>query len=101
MANKQEPLIESLMALAVSAAPLIERARASGLFKPGTREAEAVEIVLTPDPMPAAAAAAPPAPAADFSAERAALQDIIVNQAMRINALEAEVTALKARKSKS
>jgi hypothetical protein len=96
MANKQEPLIESLMALAVSAAPLIERARASGLFKPGTREAEAVEIVLTPDPVPAAAP-----PTADFSGEKAALQDIIVNQALRINALEAEVAALKARKSKT
>jgi hypothetical protein len=97
MANKQDPLIESLMALAVSTAPLIERARASGLFKPGSREAQASEIVITPDPVPAA----PAAPAPDFTAEKAALQDIIVSQALRINALEAEVAAFKARKSKS
>ena len=94
MANKQDPLIESLMALAVSAAPLIQRARDSGLFKPGSREAEASEIVITPGPAPAT-------PAPDFTAEKAALQDIIVQQAMRINALEAEVAALKAaRKTK-
>jgi len=97
MANKQDPLIESLMALAVSAAPLIQRARDLGLFKPGSREAEASEIVITPDPAPAA----PATPAPDFTAEKAALQDIIVSQAMRINALEAEVAALKARKPKS
>ncbi|TFU02911.1 hypothetical protein EUV02_06790 [Polymorphobacter arshaanensis] len=97
MANKQDPLIESLMALAVSAAPLIQRARDSGLFKPGSREAEASEIVITPDPAPAA----PAAPTPDFAAEKAALQDIVVQQAMRINALEAEVAALKAaRKAK-
>ena len=94
MANKQDPLIESLMALAVSAAPLIQRARDSGLFKPGSREAEASEIVITPDPAPAA-------PAPDFAAEKAALQDIVVQQAMRINALEAEIAARKAaRKAK-
>ncbi len=90
--NKQDPLIESLMALAVSAAPLIKRARDSGMFKAGTREAAAsetvVEATVVPTPAPE------PAPAADFAAERAALQDIIVSQAMKIAALEAEVTKL-------
>ena len=98
MANKQDPLIESLMALAVSAAPLIQRARDTGLFKAGSREDVASETVVEatiihPTPVPD--------PAPDFSAEKAALQDIIVQQAMRINALEAEVAALKAaRKAK-
>lgn len=95
--NKQDPLIESLMALAVSAAPLIKRARESGLFKAGSREDAASETiveatVVTPPPP----AEAKPEPAADFSAEKAALQDIIVSQAMRIAALEADVARLKA-----
>lgn len=93
MANKQDPLIESLMALAVSAAPLIQRARDSGLFKAGSREDAASETVVeatiihptpVPDPVP------------DFSAEKAALQDIIVQQAVKIAALEAEVAKLSA-----
>lgn len=88
MAEKPDPLVESLMALAVSAAPLIERARASGLFKPGSREAAAAAA--------AEAAPAPAAPADDFAAQKAALQDIIVNQAMKIAALEAEIARLKA-----
>jgi hypothetical protein len=98
--NKQDPLIESLMALAVSAAPLIKRARDSGMFKAGSREDAAasesvVEGTIVPTPE------AKPEPAADFSAEKAALQDIIVNQAMRIAALEAEVAKLKAAKVKA
>jgi hypothetical protein len=96
--NKQDPLIESLMALAVSAAPLIKRARESGMFKAGSREDAASETVVeatvvTPEPKPEPAAA-------DFAAEKAALQDIIVNQAMRIAALEAEIARLKAAKPK-
>jgi hypothetical protein len=96
--NKQDPLIESLMALAVSAAPLIKRARESGMFKAGSREDAASETVVeatvvTPEPKAE--------PAADFGAEKAALQDIIVNQAMRIAALEAEVAKLKAAKPKT
>lgn len=99
--NKQDPLIESLMALAVSAAPLIKRARESGMFKAGSREDAASETVVeatvvTPESKPEAK----PEPAVDFSAEKAALQDIIVNQAMRIAALEAEVARLKAAKPK-
>jgi len=94
MADKrQDPLIESLMALAISAAPLIKRARDSGMFKAGTREdaaSEVVDAVVTPKPEPAA----------DFSAEKAALQDIIVNQAMKIAVLEAEVAKLSASLSK-
>jgi uncharacterized small protein (DUF1192 family) len=98
--NKQDPLIESLMALAVSAAPLIKRARESGMFKAGSREDAASETVVeatvaTPEPK------AEPRHEADFSAEKAALQDIIVNQAMRIAALEAEVARLKAAKPKA
>jgi hypothetical protein len=100
MAEKpQDPLIESLMALAVSAAPLIKRARESGMFKAGSREADAAETVVnvTPTPPP------PPAPDAesvDYAAQKAALQDIIVNQAMKIAALEAEIARLTASKAK-
>jgi hypothetical protein len=97
--NKQDPLIESLMALAVSAAPLIRRARESGMFKAGSREDAASESVVEatvnkPEPAPA------PEPSVDFSAEKAALQDIIVNQAMKIAALEAEIAKLKAAAAK-
>lgn len=100
--NKQDPLIESLMALAVSAAPLIKRARESGMFKAGSREDAAsesvVEATVVPSPQvkPEAQPEAKSERAADFSAEKSALQDIIVNQAMRIAALEAEVAKLKA-----
>ena len=98
MADKpQDPLIESLMALAVSAAPLIKRARESGMFKAGSREADAAETVVNVTPTP------PPPPEAepvDHAAQKAALQDIIVNQAMKIAALEAEITRLSAPKPK-
>lgn len=92
--NKQDPLIESLMALAVSAAPLIKRARDSGMFKAGTREDAASETVVEATVIRPEPAAAEPAP--DFSAEKAALQDIVVSQAMKIAALEAEVARLTA-----
>jgi hypothetical protein len=93
--NRQDPLIESLMALAVSAAPLIKRARDSGMFKAGTREDAAAEAVVDvpASPPPAAAADA----AAEFASQKAALQEIIVNQAMKIAALEAEVARLTTR----
>ena len=98
MADKpQDPLIESLMALAVSAAPLIKRARESGMFKAGSREADAAETVVNVTPTP------PPPPEAepvDHAAQKAALQDIIVNQAMKIAALEAEIARLSAAKPK-
>lgn len=90
--NKQDPLIESLMALAVSAAPLIRKARESGMFRAGSREAETVDATVVKPP--SAAAAVEPAP--DFSAEKAALQEIVVSQAMKIAALEAEVARLAA-----
>ncbi len=95
--TKHDPLIESLMALAVSAAPLIKRARDSGLFKAGTREdaaSEVVDAVMTPQ------ASTKPEPTPDFSAEKAALQDIIVNQAIKIAALEAEVAKLTTQPAK-
>ena len=76
MATKQDPLIEALVGLAANAAPLLERARASGMFaRP-----------VTPEPKPAAVA--------PDDAQKAALQDIIVAQAMKIHALEAEVARL-------
>jgi hypothetical protein len=97
MADKpQDPLIESLMALAVSAAPLIKRARESGMFKAGTREEVAAATVVD-------VPATPPAPdteAVDYAAQKAALQDIIVNQAMKIAALEAEIMRLTPAKPK-
>jgi hypothetical protein len=97
--NKPDPLIESLMALAVSAAPLIKRARDSGMFKAGSREDVAAEAVVDvpASPPPAAAPVADAAAAAEFATQKAALQDIIVNQAMKIAALEAEVARLSVR----
>jgi hypothetical protein len=97
--NKQDPLIESLMALAVSAAPLIKRARDSGMFKAGSREDAASETVVEATVVPPA----PPKPeaATDFSGEKSALQDIVVSQALRIAVLEAEVARLKAAKVKT
>ena len=91
--DKQDPLIQSLMALAVSAAPLIKRARDSGLFKAGSREDAASETVVE-------AAPAPDVP--DFAAQKAALQDIVVQQAIKIAALEAEIARLsiKAKRAK-
>jgi hypothetical protein len=84
--DKPDPLLESLMQLAVSAAPLIRRARESGIFT-----APPPAPVATP--APEAAGETPPA-------DVAALQQIIVNQALRIAALEAEITALKAKRKK-
>ncbi len=92
--DKQDPLIASLMALAVSAAPLIKRARESGIFKAGSREEAAAEAVVEPVVPPKAD------PAPDFSAEKSALQDIVVAQAMKIAALEAEVARLTAAAAK-
>ncbi len=104
MAKNNDPLIESLMQLAVSAAPLIRKARESGIFRDRETvvDAEVVkpEAPRPPEPpqAPKAAEAAPeppPAPAAPDPSV-AAMQDIIVRQALRINELEAEVAALKA-----
>jgi hypothetical protein len=93
MAKSNDPLIETLMQLAVTAAPLIRKARDSGIFRTDTiMEAE---IVPPKPPEPPKAEAAPEAPAAP-DASMAAMQDIIVRQALRINALETEVAALKA-----
>jgi len=76
MATKPDPLMEALVGLAANAAPLIERARASGVF----RQAK-------PD------VAAAPVPADD--AQKAALHEIIVAQAMKIHALESELAGLR------
>ena len=93
--NRQDPLIESLMALAVSAAPLIKRARESGMFKAGSREEAASETVVE------ATVIEPEVTKADAAAEKAALQDIIVSQAMKIAALEAEIARLQAQATKA
>ena len=95
-AKKPDPLMESLMALAVSAAPLIQRARESGMFKANARASSAAETVV--DVPPTAAAPAEPA---DDSAHKAALHDIIVNQALKIAALEAEIQRLTAKANKA
>lgn len=93
--NRQDPLIESLMALAVSAAPLIKRARESGMFKAGSREEAASETVVE------ATVIEPEVTKADAAAEKAALQDIIVSQAMKIAVLEAEIARLQAQATKA
>ena len=93
--DKTDPLIQSLMALAVSAAPLIKRARDSGMFKAGTREeAASATVVDVSSPPPA------DAEAVDYAVQKAALQDIIVSQAMKIAALEAEIARLTVAKAK-
>ncbi len=102
MSSKQDPLIESLMALAVSAAPLIRRARESGMFKTDTAASKAAEetveaTIIKPEPPVPPAPPAPPEP--QPSAEVGALQNLLVRQAMRIAELEAEVAALKAKRA--
>jgi hypothetical protein len=89
----QDPLVETLMQLAASAAPLIRRARESGMFNAdmagkaegratNTRADDVVDAEVV-DPKP--------------KADSAALEAILVRQALRIAELEAEVTALKAK----
>lgn len=95
MARNNDPLIESLMQLAVAAAPLVKKARESGIFRTADTvvDAEVVTPKAAEPPEPPKAEPPPaPAPAADF----AAMQDIIVRQALRINELETELAALKA-----
>ena len=90
--RKPDPLIESLMALAVSAAPLIQRARDSGMFKAGTRAGAAAETVTDVPPTPG-----PDGDPVDHAVQKAALHDIIVNQALKIAALEVEIERLTAK----
>ena len=101
MARNNDPLIESLMQLAVAAAPLVKKARESGIFR--TETVVEAEIV---NPAPPKAAEPPPPPEPPKAPEppapeTAALQDIIVRQALRISELEAEVAALKAAAKKA
>jgi hypothetical protein len=77
----QPPMSEALMALLAGAAPLIERAKAAGLFRDRP-------IDVTPQ------SPTPPPPPADAD-KTAALHDIIVAQATKIVALEAEIAKLK------
>jgi hypothetical protein len=109
MAKNNDPLIESLMQMAVAAAPLIRKARESGIFRDRDEFVDA-EIVTPkaptpPEPPQAPQAPQPPEPAKageppPASPDAQALQDIIVRQALRINELETEVTRLKAAKPK-
>jgi len=104
MAKNNDPLIDSLMQMAVAAAPLIRKARESGLFRDRDTMVDAEIVPPKPPEAPAAPSAAPKAEAApspDISANYAGMQDIIVRQALRINELESEVAALKAAKAKS
>jgi hypothetical protein len=104
--RNQDPLIESLIGLAVSAAPLIRRARDAGLFRAGSPEAKASEDIVDAEvvaPKPPPPPPPPPAPeppgAAAPAAEASALQAIIVSQAMKIAQLEAEIARLQAEKA--
>ncbi|WP_419815925.1 hypothetical protein [Glacieibacterium sp.] len=83
MASKSDGLAEILVQLAANSATLIERARANGIFK----QAQTVDVTPTPE-APAAAAAD------DFAGQKSALQEIIVQQAMKIHTLEAEIARL-------
>ena len=84
----QPPLNEALMALLAGAAPLFEKAKASGLFRERP-------IDITPTPPVPPSPPAPPEAASSDAAKTAALHDIIVAQAQKIVALEAEVARLK------
>ena len=95
MAKSNDPLIESLMQMAAAAAPLIRKARESGLFR---ERQSVVDAEVVPPAAPTAPeapkASAPPSPPP--SPDATALHDIIVRQALRINELEAQLAALKA-----
>lgn len=100
MAKSNDPLIDSLMQMAVAAAPLIRKARESGIFR--DRDTVVDADIVTPaapeaqkPPEPPKAAEPPP-----VSPDTSALQDIVVRQALRINELEAEVAALKSKAAK-
>lgn len=97
MAKSNDQLIESLMQLAVSAAPLIRKARESGIFRDPVVDAEVVTPTAKAAEAPPKSPEAPPAPTE--TGMTAALQDIVVRQALRINELEAELAALKAAKA--
>ncbi|QYE36632.1 hypothetical protein KZX46_12350 [Polymorphobacter sp. PAMC 29334] len=84
--RKDPPISEALMALLAGAAPLFERAKASGLFRDRP-------IDVTPN---TPSTPTPPTHDTPDAAQKSALQEIIVSQAMKIVALEAEVARLKA-----
>ncbi len=83
----QPPMSEALMALLAGAAPLFEKAKAAGLFR--DRPIDVTPSAPTPPTPPT-----PPEASGD-AAKLAALHDIIVAQAQKIVALEAEVARLK------
>ena len=81
MASRSDGLTDILMQLAANSAQLIERAKAAGLIRD-----KPIEATATP--------ASPATPEPDHG--KAALQEIIVAQAMKIHQLEAEVARLGA-----
>lgn len=89
MANRNDGLAEVLVQLAGNAATLIERARASAAMK-------AASAAQTVDGETVSRKADEAAPAEELDAQRAALQDIVVQQAMKQHLLEAEIATLKA-----
>ena len=99
MAKSNDPLIESLMQMAAAAAPLIRKARESGLFRERDPVVDA-EVVPPAAPTapeaPKASAQPSPPPSPPPSPDATALHDIIVRQALRINELEAQMAAMKA-----
>ena len=78
MASRNDGLTEILMQLAANSAQLVEKAKAAGFFREKPIEATAAPAAA-PEPDPG----------------KAALQEIIVAQAMKIHQLEAEVARLK------
>jgi hypothetical protein len=95
VAKNNDPLIDSLMQMAVAAAPLIRKARESGIFRDRDDGVVDAEIVT-----PKAPEAPQPAEPPPVNPDTSALQDIVVRQALRINELEAELAALKAKAAK-
>lgn len=79
MSNRNDGLAEILVQLAGNAATLIERARATTAM----RAAQTVDAEAEPS-------------AEEVDAQRAALQEIIVQQAMKLHQLEAQVATLQA-----
>lgn len=91
MNGRNDGLAELLVKLATDTATLIDKARASGAFRAATsgRTVDGEAVVR-----PAGATTEDAREPAD--AQVGALQDIIVQQAMRVHTLEAEVTRLTA-----
>lgn len=93
MTGRNDGLAELLVKLATDTATLIDRARASGAFRAPAQTVQGESVVR---PAPAAEKAAGGTGDGAGDPQTGALQDIIVQQAMRVHALEAEVAKLRA-----